>query len=86
MLMIFFHAMMYFIGVMGFGGRTGNESLVELVFNLLLFSLFGAAPNLVVFLISYIRKKDVKRNLLWAESFSLLVIIGYFIMFSPILF
>lgn len=82
--LIIYHAIMFFVGTMGLGGRTGTESAGELANNILLFALFGAAPNLIIFLIAFFTKKHVKQNAIWATVFSLLIIAGYFKMFSSV--
>jgi hypothetical protein len=82
--LIFYHAIMYFVGAMGLGGRTGTESAGELTYNILLFALFGAAPNLIIFIIAFFLKKSVKQNAIWATVFSLMIIVGYFSMFSSV--
>lgn len=83
--MIYWHGMMFFTGVMGFGSASGSPSKMVMIQALLLFSIIGASPNLFVFLHSLIKKKDVKENALWAGVFFLIVVISYFIAFSSVL-
>lgn len=64
--MIFFHIIMFFAGVMGFGGAAGNEPKSEIFKALLFFAFIGASPNLVVLLISIIRKRKIKEHLTWS--------------------
>lgn len=80
--LIFYHVLMFFVGTMGLGGRTGMESTGEVVYNILLIALSGAAPNLIIFFIAFFAKKQVKQNAVWTAVFSLLIIVGYFYMFS----
>lgn len=83
--LIFYHAIMYFVGVMGLGGRVGTESSGELIYNILLLALFGAAPNLVIFIISFFMKKSLKQNAIWATVFSIAIILIYYYVFSSAL-
>lgn len=85
LLLIFFHVLMFFVGVMGFGGGTGNESRIVLLQALLMFSFFGASPNLFIFLVSLIRGRKVKENALWTTVFMVLVMVAYFITFWSVL-
>ncbi|HSO59014.1 MAG TPA: hypothetical protein VLQ66_12435 [Paenisporosarcina sp.] len=84
-LLIFFHIMMYFGAVMGFGSATGRPPKIEIIKFLLVFSAIGASPNLLVFLFSAIRRKRIRENALWASVFSLIVMVGYFTLYWNLL-
>jgi hypothetical protein len=82
--LLFYHALMFFAGAMGLGGRTGTESTGVLFYHIFLFALFGAAPNFIVFILAFFMRKSVKQNAIWATVFSVLIITGYFIIFSSV--
>jgi hypothetical protein len=71
------YILLFFMAAMGLGGRTGTESNGELIYNIFLFSTVGIIPNAIVFLVSFIRKKNIKPNAIWATVFSLIIMIGY---------
>jgi hypothetical protein len=83
--LIFFHVAMFFAGVMGFGGGTGNEPTSVLVEALLFFAFIGASPNLLVFLYSAVRKKSIKQNAIWATCFFVIVMAAYITTFWSVL-
>jgi drug/metabolite transporter (DMT)-like permease len=71
------YILLFFMAAMGLGGRTGTESNVELMYNIFLFSTVGIIPNAIVFLVSFIRKKNIKPNAIWAAVFSLIMMVVY---------
>lgn len=83
--LIFFHIIMFFAGVMGFGGAAGNESRSEILKALLFFAFIGTSPNLLVLLIAFIKKKNLKAHLVSASVFTIIVFAAYFIVFRSVL-
>jgi hypothetical protein len=71
------YILLFFMAAMGLGGRTGTESNRELMYNIFLFSTVGISPNAIVFLVSFLREKNIKPNAIWATVFSLIIMIGY---------
>lgn len=84
-LLLFFHVLMFFAGVMGFGGASGNEPLRVLLEALLVFAFTGASPNILIFFVAAIRKKNIKENAIWASVFFLIVMAAYMITFWSVL-
>lgn len=81
--MILLHIILYVVTVMGLG--SGNEDALrsEIVNILVFMAVLGASPNLLLFLISLLRRKQVKGNALWAAVFTVIVLLGYLIVFWP---
>jgi hypothetical protein len=73
------------MAAMGIGWRTGTESNGELMYNIFLFSTVGIIPNAIVFLVYFIRNKNIKPNAIWATVFSLIVLIGYMLAYFVVI-
>ena len=78
------HIALYLVTVMGLGSGNRDAPRSEIVNILVFIAVLGASPNGLLFLASWIRKKQVKENALWAAVFTVLVLLGYFIVFWPL--
>lgn len=81
--MILGHIALYLVTVMGLGSGNLDAPRSEIVDILVFMALLGASPNVILFLASLIRKKQIKENALWATVFTLIVLLGYLIVFWP---
>lgn len=77
------HVLLYVVTVMGLGSGSEDAPRSEVVNILVFMAILGASPNLLLFLISLLRRKQVKENALWAAVFTVLVLLGYLLVFWP---
>lgn len=77
------HVLLYVVTVMGLGSGNEGAQRSEVVNILMFMAALGASPNLLLFLVSLLRKKQVKENALWAAVFTLVVLLGYLVVFWP---
>jgi NADH:ubiquinone oxidoreductase subunit 6 (subunit J) len=84
-LLMFVHPMLFFAGIMGFGSAPDYTPKIELFKAMLSLAFVGACPNLLVFIISAFRRKEIKENLIWALIFFSLVFIVYLAVFWSVL-
>lgn len=77
------HIALYLVTVMGLGSGNLDAQRSEIVDILVFMALLGASPNVILFLASLLRKKQIKENALWATVFTLIVLLGYLIVFWP---
>lgn len=83
--LLFFHVFLYFISAMGIGGGTGLEPRNEVFITLLIVAAIGASPNILVLLVSILRKDKVAEHILWTFVFSLIVMAAYLWFFWPVI-
>lgn len=81
--MILLHIILYVVTVMGLGSGNEDAPRSEIVNILMFMAALGASPNLLLFLVSLLRRKQVKENALWAAVFTIIVLLGYLIVFWP---
>jgi len=81
--MILLHIILYVITVMGLGSGNEDAPRSEIVNILVFMAALGASPNLLLFLIGLLRRKQVKENTLWAAVFTVIVLLGYLMVFWP---
>lgn len=81
--MILGHIALYLVTVMGLGSGNRDAPRSEIINILAFMAALGASPNLLLFLASWIRKKQVKENALWAAVFAFIVLVGYLMVFWP---
>lgn len=79
--LIFYHPMLYFAGIMGFGSAPVYTPDSELIKGIFALAFVGACPNLFVFLISAFRRKNIKENLIWFIVFFSFVFSAYVALF-----
>lgn len=82
--MIFGHIALYVVTIMGLGSGNLNAPRSEVVNILIFMAVLGASPNVILFLASLIRKKQIKDSALWAIVFTVIVLLGYSIAFWPL--
>lgn len=80
----FLHAGLYVVTVMGLGSGNSDAARSEIVNILILIAAIGLLPNVLLFCTSFIRKQEILENALWASVFSVLVMLGYFIVSRPL--
>ncbi len=79
--MIFGHVILFVVTIMGLGSENLNAPRSEAVDILMFMAILGASPNMILFIASVIRKKQIKGNALWASVFTIIVLLGYSIAF-----
>ncbi|MFC4321350.1 hypothetical protein [Litchfieldia salsa] len=84
-ILLFTHPLLFFAGIMGFGSAPDYTPKVELFKAMSALAFTGGCPNLMVFLISTIRKKNIIENLIWSFVFFALVFGAYLAIFWSVI-